>query len=1077
MRRLVRSVLAIVCALIAVPTLAAAQEGATISGRVTAETGAPLNSASVFLDGMNIGTVTKEDGRYQFVVPAARVQGQQVTLTARLIGYRAKSVTVTLAAGAIAQDFVLAPNPLRLGEVVVTGSGTTNSRERLGAVINSVDSAAITNSNSYNVVQALTAKAPNVNVTTQAGDPGASSYVRIRGVRSLTGDAQPLFVVDGTPIDNSTISSDYYSGVYGGAVSPNRASDIDPNDIENIQILKGSAAAAIYGAAASDGAVLITTKSGKSGATRFSFNSTLQLDDVTGSIPLTQGWNQGSGFNTAVCGGPDCVLTGASWGAPVATGTPVYNHFDELFRTGDSWDNNLTLSGGNDRTTFYASVGYLNQLGVITGPNNFYDKATVRLKASQRLADRINISGNLAYVDVRVQGLRRGSDVSGIELGGWRTTPTFNSQYFLDSTNGLHRSYRFPQPSPTSSNLGRVYDNPFFQINEVPNSEDVNRVYGNLTLDWEANDWLTVKDNLGADYYNDQRASALPLTTSAFPTGSVTIGNNSIYSLDNYLNFVGSKTFNPNFSGSLTLGTEITSATVVQNFTTGQTLLAPKPYTLTNTVTYIPFVYQSEIHTLSYYLHATAALYDQLYLTLGVRRDGFSTFGASEPFAYYPQAAIAWNFTNAVGNSEQKGTLSYGKLRMAYGQTGKAPTVYATNTVLNTGSGCSFFTGYGDCLSATQNGFGGLYSSATLGNENLVPERQTETELGADFGFFDQIADAGITWYQNIATKIIQTLPIPPSTGASSALSNAAEIHNTGWEVTANVRPVTTAKTSMEFGITWGQNFTTATKLGGAEYVSTYSQFGGTFSSAYGAFQINQGLIIRGKDFVRCGHGLTDVSDPTVSAACAGQRYGTMYIAANGFPVSEGTEQVIGNPEPAWMGGFRGSMRYEKWTVNFQVDHKQGGQVWNGTKLALYNFGVHKDTEIRGQLRTFGTDFFVGPVTGAGAGIPVVIGQAWYQGLGTNFAGPTADGMEDGTYTKLREIGVQYTWDGKWVTHNLGLSSVGLRLAGRNLYTWTKYTGIDPETTLGGASVTLQGYDYFNSPQTKSYVFAISLNR
>jgi hypothetical protein len=186
---------------------------------------------------------------------------------------------------------------------------------------------------------------------------------------------------------------------------------------------------------------------------------------------------------------------------------------------------------------------------------------------------------------------------------------------------------------------------------------------------------------------------------------------------------------------------------------------------------------------------------------------------------------------------------------------------------------------------------------------------------------------------------------------------------------------------------------------------------------------------------------------------------------------------VIANPSPVWTGGIHGSMRFSKITVTLQVDHKQGGDVWNGTKGALYNFGTHKDTEIRGQTRTFGVDYLSGPTVGPGAGTAVVIDQSWYQGLGSGFGPVSAQFIEDGTYTKFRELGVQYTFDGRWVTHNLGLSSIDLRLAGRNLYTWTSYTGIDPETNLGGAGNTLQGIDYFNNPQTRSYVIAIGLNR
>jgi len=1075
MGRLVKSVLAIVCALIALPALAAAQEGATISGRVTSEAGAPLNSANVFLEGMNIGTLAKEDGRYTFVVPAARVKGQQVTVTARLIGYRAKSATVTLAAGAITQDFVLATNPLRLGEVVVTGAGTATTVGKLGIVVNNVDSAAIANSNEYNIVNALAAKAPNVKVNNQSGDPGASSYIQIRGLRSLSGTGQPLFVVDGTPIDNQTIST---TGAAGGTVAPNRAADIDPNDIESVDILKGSAAAAIYGAAASDGAILITTKAGKSGATRFSFNSTLLMNQVSHAIPLQTDWAQGNGGVNDPCSinlTTGCQATSISYGAQLATGTPTYNHFDELFRTGDQWNNNLTLSGGNDKTTYFLSMGYSNTQGIITGPNNFYDQYNLRVKASQRLADRVVVSGNIAYVDTHGSFIQKGSNVSGIMLGGMRTPPAFNNQPYLDTITGLQRSYRRPAYWPGSQVSGRGYDNPFYVLNADPATSQLNRVFGNVTVDWEVNDWLSLKDNLGADYYNDQRSEALSQSSSSFPSGLVTVGNTSVYSLDNYLTATGTKTFSPNFSGSLTLGTDVQSQNFTQNFTQGQTLVAPTPYSITNTVVYVPSSNNSLVHSLSYYAHATADLYNQLYLTLGIRRDGFSTFGASEPYAWYPQANLAWTFTNALGNTEQKGVLSFGKLRVGYGETGKPPAPYSTQTVLSAGASTFYGSGYGDLLLGAQNNFGGLLTGANLGNDNILPEREKELEAGVDFGFFNQTVDAGITWYKENSVDVIQALPTPPSTGFSGALSNAAAIKNNGWEVTANWRPLTTAKTSLEFGVTWGQNFTVATSLGGAQF---YYIAGGTFTGATGAMYLNNGLVMQGQDFVRCGHGLEDSTDATIAAACAGAPKNALYIDASGYPVVDPSLQIIANPNPNWIGGFHGTMRFDKLTVTFQVDHKQGGQVWNGTQGALEYFGTHKITDIRNTNQTFGTAaWFPGAVVGPGAGTAVLIDQGWFESDGSGFSGPSAQNVEDGTYTKLREIGLQYTLTGRWVTHNLGLSSVDLRLAGRNLYTWTNYTGVDPETNLGGAGVTFQGVDYFNNPQTRSFVVSIGLNR
>ncbi|MFL5469786.1 MAG: TonB-dependent receptor plug domain-containing protein, partial [Gemmatimonadaceae bacterium] len=255
------------------PALAAAQT--TISGRVTSEAGTPVPNAQVFLEGMSLGSQTDETGRYSFTVPAARASGQTVTLSARVIGYTSRSTPVTLTTGQLSRDFVLSLNPLHLEEVVVTGAGTTSIRGRLGNVINTVDSSLVRRSaEPQNIVNALAGKAPNVEVRSQGGDPGAGSSVKIRGAATILGTNQPLFVVDGMPINNDDISTDQTLTLNqpggGGAVTQNRAADINPNDIESVDILKGSSAAAIYGARAANGVVLITTKRGHTGPTRYS---------------------------------------------------------------------------------------------------------------------------------------------------------------------------------------------------------------------------------------------------------------------------------------------------------------------------------------------------------------------------------------------------------------------------------------------------------------------------------------------------------------------------------------------------------------------------------------------------------------------------------------------------------------------------------------------------------------------------------------------------------------------------------------------------------------------------------------
>jgi len=393
--------------------------------------------------------------------------------------------------------------------------------------------------------------------------------------------------------------------------------------------------------------------------------------------------------------------------------------------------------------------------------------------------------------------------------------------------------------------------------------------------------------------------------------------------------------------------------------------------------------------------------------------------------------------------------------------------------------GGQFGTGYGDILNAVQQGIGGLFSSSALGNPNIRPEREKEFEGGADLGFFDQKADISLTYYRENSTDVILPLPISLSTGYSTQLQNGAKIRNVGYEMALNVRPITRKDFSWDFGVNWSKNNTTVLDLKGATFVENVAQFGGTFSGAVGAATLGSNIGLRGNDFVRCNRGLVIGADSIDADVCQGAPKNALYIGPDGFPVVDPTDRVISDPDPHWTGSIRTSFRVHKFQFSALIDHKQGGQVWNGTRGALFNFGTHKDTDIRGQMFTFGTDYpyLKGAVVGPGAGTAVLIDQNWFQGDGSGFGPVSAQFMEDGTFTKLREISVAYTLDGKWVSNLIGLTSIDLRLAGRNLHTWTNYSGIDPETNLGGAAFATQGIDYFNNPQTRSIVVSVGLNR
>ena len=1074
-----RCALALIAA--AFPAMAHAQE-AHVTGRVVSEAAVPVVGANVRIGSLGVGAITGNDGRYSFFIPAARVQGQTVTITARLLGYTLQNATITLQAGTITQDFSLREAPTQLSQVVITGEGTSTTREHLTTVVNSVDTAQLKRAaQPQNVVSALAGKAPNVEVRTQSGEPGASASIKIRGNASLTGTNQPLFVVDGQPVDNQTTST---NGGDGSTVTQNRIADINPNDIEAIDILKGAAASAIYGARASNGVVLITTKRGRAGVTRFTFNSTEIFDRVAPKDILQRTYGQGTSLGSSAgrsgfCTTPDCTGNRYSFG-PVITG-PVYDHLDEIFKTGLTADNSVSVSGGSDRTTFYASGGLSAQDGVIQGPNNKYNRATARLKATHELSSRLTVGGNFNFIDTRGNYVQKGSNVSGLLLGSLRSPPSFNNVDYL-TVSGLQRPYRFPNPTSADAFIGRgYYDNPFFVLNSAGNRSELGRSIANINLDYQALDWLRFQYALGGDYYNDSRLEALPLTSAGNPNGNVIRFDINNLEIDHNLTAAAKHSFRQgNINTTLTVGQNLNSRRYRNLYDFGETLIAPTPLSINNTVTVTSREFKSLRHIEAYFAQLEANLYNQVDVNVGVREDGFSTFGASKQYNTFPKASIGWNFTNTLGRADHSGVLSFGKLRAAYGETGKEPPVYGAITALSSNS--TFGPGgYGDFITTKLGGQGGLVTGATLGNNALRPERSREAEYGIDLGFFDQRADFSFTYYDKRTSDVIlDALPINASqTGSFQTVQNGAKLTNQGIEISFNARPYTTENVAWEVGFQYGRNRGNVADLLGAEFIP-YNNEG--FTGAIGSSTLGFAPgVIRGKDFARCGI----ATDAAVVAGCGNAPVGALYLAPNGQPILDPVDRVIADPNPKYTMSFSSSLRVAKHlTLSGLLDVRKGGDVWNGTRGILNNFGTSLETLDRTTQGQFGVNVLTDkyPVV-AGPGVGVVAfttpasWQTWYNNNGGGFGPVGAQFIEDGSFAKLRELSLTYNLEGRIPQMMGGFSSIDVRIAGRNLRTWTKYRGLDPEANLGGAEFLTQGLDYFNNPQVRSFVIAFGFNR
>jgi TonB-linked SusC/RagA family outer membrane protein len=1071
MRNLIRLFSLLLAALVAVPE-AMAQQGANVTGKVSAEGGAPVPFASVVLVGMGLGATTREDGVYSITVPAARVSNQRVDLTVRAIGYQSATQQITLSSGTVTTNFTLTVNPLRLGEIVVTGAGTASSIERLGAVVSTVKSEEIMKSNELNAVQALAAKAPGVVVTSSSGEAGASSFILIRGQKSIEGTSQPIFVVDGVPVDNSTIVT---TAATAGTQAMNRMSDLNPADIESVEILKGAAAAAIYGARAGAGVVLITTKRGQAGAPKWNYRVSYSQDEVNTDYPVQTKFGQGSLGVAAVCNGPGCRLTGASFGPELAPGTPTYDHFKEMFESGSTIDNSLSLSGGTERSAFYLSLGHTDQDGFIIADNDKYSRTTALVKGNLELNEKLRIGATVNFADTHGSFIQKGSNLSGLLLGALRSPPEFDNRNYLDETTGLHRSYRYPQPTATSQYETRAYDNPFFIVNNIKNTSDVGRSFGNVNIDYAPLSWLTLKYTLGADYSSDARIEGLPPSNSTDPTGQIDRANYTVLQIDHNLIAQAQKDWNDWTTTSLTVGQNLNSRKYEQLQVRGRGFISPDLFQLSNTISsnLLPLDYESLVHLESYFFEGKLDLWDQVYMTGGVRNDASSTFGASVRRNWFPKASAAWEASKYLGIRSGQGMLSYLKVRAAYGETGREPAPYQVFSGYTVGT---FGDGWTTGLNVSQAGNAGIFIAGAKGQDALKPERNKELEAGIDLAFFDSKVDLGFTVYDAKSTDVILSLPVPPSTGYFSQVQNAAEMTNKGMELSVNWRAVTTPAVAWTIGAQYARNKNKVTDLRGAEEFYLGGTFNGGIKEGYA-----HGVFIDW-DFARCRYSLGDdnlVDGFDVNAFCTANNAadGAMYIGDDGYPVFDPTPHVVGDPNPDWTGSLTSSLNlWGKWNISALVDYRSGGQVFNGTKGALLAFGAHQTSEIRGEQRTFGTDWLPGPVTGPGVGTPVVLDEAlWFNNLGNWFSGPGSQFIEDGTFLKLREVSVSYSLTAPFV-QRAGFSSVDIRLAGRNLFTQTDYTGIDPEANLGGATAS-RGNEYFNNPQSRSWVVSFAFNR
>lgn len=1092
-----------VCTLLIFMTMLAIAQTRTITGRVLDETGQPVSGASITIRGTTTGASADANGNFRISAKSGDV------LVISAVGIPSKEVSVTSNAN---MTVSLVRQSQNLSEVVVTALGIRRERRSLTYAAQTVGSDQLNKSGTGNPLSELEGKAAGLTVINSSGDPGAGTYIRLRGVTSITGNNQPLMVVDGIPIDNSINSYDptsatpntsgANSNLTGGAIPSNRGIDLNPNDIESITVLKGPAATALYGIQAASGALIITTKKGSFGAQKMSitFNSSASWGKTNKLPELQDKYSQGSGGKYAGPTGSSARRT--TWGATLDTldwdGVPnvwdphgnivgkssplakipvtPYDRY-EFFKTGLTLNNNIALSGGSERTSFRASLGNLSQTGVV--PKSKYSKTTLGISGQARLTDKFTLTSSLNYVVSANDKVQQGSNTSGIMLGLLRTPPNFDNSYGLSNAADNEAAYAIAATGGQRNYRGGAgYDNPYWTVNRNPFTENVNRAFGNVQASYQLFSWMSLVYRLGGDAYSQDSKNFYDIHSNAFPAGKGIISEyfNNQYNSDFTINM--QKTFSSDLSGSLLVGHNYFYNTSSGRTTIGDGLIAPKFFDISNALSYSSVESDGKKRTMAFYGEGQLNYRNMLFLSATGRRETSSTLPVSNRNFFYPSVGLGWVFTELAPLKGKNG-LSFGKLRLSYAQVGKDAPVqglqtYYRPTSISDGftSGIQFPVNNGQPIGSYQI----TSTTSVIGNTDLKPEKTSSYEAGLDIGFLKSRVNFTGTYYYSKTTQAIFTVPYTYTTGFASKLLNAGEITNKGFELSLNTNPVKTRDFSWDLNFNWSNNRNKITQLyQGVEKIL----IAGFQNGEIDAFADKPFGQIYGSVYVRANSGANNKTSTNGDLLINDDKNDQGY----GKPIVASQNAIIGDINPKWQGSVINNFTYKGISLGFQVDVRHGGDIWNGTRGALSYFGTSKESENRGTSSVFkgltghvnasgdvvhfaadGTTEVAGP--GAANTTASVYDQYYWQNIGSSFVGPSEVSVEDGSFIKLRQVSLTYALP-KSVTGKT-FDNLSLTIFANNFLIHTKYTGVDPETSLAGPA-NGQGLDYFNNPGVKNY--------
>lgn len=1047
MKKFLLTSLAVVCALFAV-----AQER-TVSGKVTStEDGSPLPGVNVLVKGTTIGTSTDADGKFLLSVP------ESASLIFSFIGLESKEVPV---GDRTVVDISLALDVTQLSEVVVTALGVERESKTLGFSVKEVSNKELTVARTTNVANALSGKVAGVRVAGSNGMVGSSSAIFIRGFTTFTGSNQPLFVVDGIPIDNGGGAMALQTGVSNS----NRGIDLNQDDIETLTVLKGPAAAVLYGSRAAGGAILITTKKGKAAAgkkTILEYTGSYSISEPNRLPDYQNEYSRGTSLSAA--GVPQAPVyqpnaDQSNWG-PRIEGQLVPSEYSaadralfglpdqvelraypdnvkDMFQQGNNVQHNLSFSGATEKSNFYFSYNNLRDKGFLEG--NFLERNSFRFNGSNQFTSKFNMGINFNYINSTSERSQTGNQLSNPLFRGW----------FMPRDYDLKNS-PYQRPDGSQVYFNTQTDHPYWTLRNNLYNDEVNRMIGNVSLGYDFTDWLSVNYRIGTDTYTLRRNTYDAIGARGQANHAVAgvgaIGERTTMNQEtsSYLTLNFKKELTSAFTVTALLGNELNLQVGQDYGFVGNTLNSRGFRRITDANNFVPLASsETRRNLVGIFADVQLSYKNFAYLGLTGRNDWSSTFKKGNNSYFYPSVTSSVVLTEALP-SIKSNTVTFAKLKANWAKVGREAGLYDTDTYWFTANPSD---GFGPQIIYPFLNQLGRTLGNTAGNPDLGPEVTRSYEVGLEASFFQDRFNFDVTYFNTRSTDIILNVPIAAASGFTSQSKNAGVLETNGIELTIGAKPVRTTDFSWEIDLNWSRIRNNVISLAD-----------GVQNIGIGGFTTAQTRIEAGKEY-----GVIYANSLTRDAQ------GRIIVnPTTGLP-SNGPAILRGNPNPRWTGGITNTLAYKGITLSFLIDIRYGGDVLSRVINDLRRTGTAEETA---ELPRFDADGlptynYVVPGVypdGTPNTIPVTA-QQYFQSM-FSFANP-GEGVFDASWVRLREASLFYALP-RSIIERTPFGKVEIGVNGRNLWLKTDVPHIDPETNLTGATNS-QGLEFNTMPNARSY--------